>query len=163
MKTLCLAVSLLVLTLGCGPSEEDIRALVREELARSSAIEHVTDANVIGPYSPAIKVGNFLFVSGQIGLHPETMQLDGIEIENQSRRALDNLMAVLGKAGYDSSDVIQCTVFLKEINDFQKMNLIYGGYFDENRYPTRMTVEASDLPRNALIEISAIAYKRTGP
>ena len=163
MKTLCVGLSLSVCALGCGPSDEDVRTLVRDELARSSTVEHITEASVIGPYSPAIKAGSFLFVSGQIGIDPETMELVGIDIESQTRRALDNLMAVLGKAGYDSSDVIQCSVYLKEINDFQKMNLIYGGYFEENRYPTRTTVEISDLPRNALIEISAIAYKRTSP
>lgn len=163
MKTLCAAMSVLALILGCGPSEEDVQTIVRDELSRAAVVEHVTEANVIGPYSPAIKVGRFLFVSGQIGLDPETMQLEGIDIESQTRRALDNLMVVLAKAGYDSSDVIQCSVFLKEINDFQKMNLIYGGYFEENRYPTRTTVEVADLPRNALIEISAIAYKRTRP
>lgn len=163
MKTSCIVLSLSVCALGCGPSEEELRTMVRDELARSSTVQHVTQATVIGPYSPAIKAGSFLFVSGQIGINPETMQLDGIDIESQTRRALDNLMAVLGTAGYDSSDVIQCSVFLKEINDFQKMNLIYGGYFEENSYPTRTTVEVSDLPRNALIEISAIAYKRTRP
>jgi len=163
MKTLSVVLSVFALTLGCGPTEEDVRTIVRDELSRASSVEHITEANVIGPYAPAIKLGRFLFVSGQIGFHPETMQLDGIDIESQTRRALDNLMAVLGKAGYDSSDVIQCSVYLKEINDFQKMNLIYGGYFEENRYPTRTTVEISDLPRNALIEISAIAYKRTSP
>lgn len=159
MKSLWIFGSMLTFTLGCGPSNDDVRALVQAELARGSTVEHITDASLIGPYSPAIKVGSFLFVSGQIGLDPESMQLDGVDIESQTRRALDNLMAVLAKAGYDSSDVVQCTVFLKEINDYQKMNLIYGGYFEENRYPTRMAVEVSELPRNALVEISAIAFK----
>jgi 2-iminobutanoate/2-iminopropanoate deaminase len=163
MKTLWTPALLLTIVLGCGPSEDEVRSLVQAELARASAIEHITDANVIGPYSPAVAVGNFLFVSGQIGLDPETTQLAGIDIESQTRRALDNLMAVLAKAGCDSSDVVQCMVFLKDINDYQKMNLIYGGYFGENRYPARMAVEVSALPRNALVEISAIAYKRSTP
>jgi|WetSurSiteA1Bulk_404760.scaffolds.fasta_scaffold83168_2 reactive intermediate/imine deaminase len=160
MKKLWLFVMPLAVWFGCGPSEDEVRALVQAELARASTVEHITDASVIGPYSPATRVGRFLFVSGQIGMDPETMQLAGIDIESQTRRALDNLMVVLGKAGYDSSDVVQCTVFLKEINDYQKMNLIYGGYFAQDHYPARMAVEVSDLPRSALVEISAIAYKR---
>ena len=156
-------VPLAMTALGCGPSDDDVRALVRSELERSSAVEHITDASVIGPYSPAIKAGNFLFVSGQIGLDPGTMQLAGADIETQTRRSLDNMMTILAKAGYDSSHVIQCTVFLKDINDYQRMNLVYGGYFEDNRYPARMAVEVSDLPRNALVEVSAVAYKRSGP
>lgn len=163
MKTNWIAVPVLMVAIGCGPSEDEVRALVVAELSRTSTIHHVTDANVIGPYSPAVRAGDFVFVSGQIGLDPQTMQLDGIDIESQTRRALDNLMAVLKKSGCDSSDVVQCIVFLKEINDYQKMNLIYGGYFGQDHYPARMAVEVSDLPRSALVEISAVAYRRPSP
>jgi len=148
------------LTLGCGPSDDDVREVVRAELNRSASIAHITDADVIGPYSPAVTAGHFVFVSGQIGLEPATMQFAGEDIETQTRQALQNLMTVLEKAGCDSSDVVQCTVFLKNISDYQKMNLIYGGYFEAMRYPARMAVEVADLPRHALVEISAIAYKR---
>jgi 2-iminobutanoate/2-iminopropanoate deaminase len=144
---------------GCGKSEDDIRTIVQQELARAAERSFITDAQVIGPYSPAIRVGNFLFVSGQIGLKSTTGELAGTDIESQTRQALDNLMSILQKAGYDSSHVIQCTVFLKDINDFPKMNLIYGGYFEEGRYPTRTTVEVSNLPRQAKVEITAVAYK----
>jgi 2-iminobutanoate/2-iminopropanoate deaminase len=147
--------------LGCGRSEEELRRLVRDELAKQQTISYVTDAQVIGPYSPAVRVGKFLFVSGQIGLHPETAELVGDDIESQTRRALENLMSILSKAGYDSSHVIQCTVFLKDINDFPKMNLIYGGYFAEGKYPTRATVEVSNLPRKAKVEIAAVAWKQS--
>jgi len=70
-----------------------------------------------------------------------------------------NLMAVLGRAGFDSSDVVQCTVYLKDMKDFQKMNLIYGGFFGEDKYPARATIEVSNLSKDARVEISAIAYK----
>jgi len=154
---------LLTVTVGCGPSEDQVRSLVQAELARASTIEHITDADVIGPYSPAVTAGNFVFVSGQIGLQPESMQFAGDDIEAQTRQVMNNLMKVLAKTGCDSSDVVQCTVFLRDINDYQKMNLIYGGYFGQSSYPSRMAVEVTNLPRNALVEISAIAYKRSTP
>ncbi|HEX9613979.1 MAG TPA: Rid family detoxifying hydrolase [Bacteroidota bacterium] len=144
---------------GCSPSEDDIRALVRDELQKAAAKSIISEGSPIGPYSPAVKVGNFIFVSGQIGIDPETQALAGGEIMSQTRQALENLNAVLKKAGYDSSHVIQCTVFLKDVNDFQSMNLIYGGFFPEDSYPARTTVEVSNLPRNALVEIAAIAHK----
>ncbi len=146
---------------GCGPSDEELRTMVQQELTKAAEVTYITDAQVIGPYSPAVRAGNFLFVSGQLGLEPETMRLAGNDIESQTRQALMNLVGILGKAGYDSSHVIQCTVYMKDINDFQKMNLIYGGFFGEGTYPARATVEVSNLPRNAIIEIAAIAYKES--
>ena len=146
---------------GCGPSEDDVRTIVANELANASARSEVTNAEVIGPYSPAVRIGNLLFVSGQIGLDPATGQLAGPEIEAQTQQALRNLGSVLSGTGFDSSHVVQCTVYLKDMNDFQKMNLIYGGYFQEGHYPARTTVEVSNLPRNAIIEIAAIAFKST--
>jgi reactive intermediate/imine deaminase len=163
MKKSRLLFALIAVAVGCGPSQDEVRSIAQDELSRLSTVRHITDASVIGPYSPAIQVGNFLFVSGQLGLNPETMELEGIDIESQTRRALENILAILTEAGYDSSEVIQCMVFLKEIDDYQRMNLIYGGYFEQNRYPTRVTVEVSDLPRNALVEISAIACKGVTP
>ena len=146
---------------GCGPSEDDVKTIVANELANASARSEVTNAEVIGPYSPAVRIGNLLFVSGQIGLDPATGQLAGTEIEAQTQQALRNLGTVLSGAGFDSSHVVQCTVYLKDMNDFQRMNLIYGGYFQEGHYPARTTVEVSNLPRNAIIEIAAIAFKST--
>ncbi len=151
----CLAA---ILMIGC-QSQEDLRKMMREEIAKASTKTFYPSAEVIGPYSPAVQVGSMLFVSGQIGLNPQTGQFAGDDIESQTRQALVNLSAVLAKAGYDSSDVVQCSVYLKDIRDFQKMNLIYGGFFAEGRYPTRTTVEVSNLPRNAGVEISAIACK----
>ena len=150
---------LLTLFIGCGKSEEEIRTLVRDELSKAAERSYITDAKVIGPYSPAVRVGNFLFISGQISLDPITSELAGDDVESQTRQALNNLVSLLQKAGYDSSHVIQSTVFLKDINDFPKMNLIYGGYFVEGKYPTRSTVEVSNLPRKAKVEIAAIAFK----
>jgi len=120
---------------------------------------YYSDAQVIGPYTPAIKVGDFLYVSGQVAFKPGTTELAGDDIDVQSRQVLDNIRSILANAGYDMSDVIQCTVYLKDINDFTKMNQIYGTYFVQGRYPTRTTVEVANLPRKARIEITAVACK----
>jgi len=148
-----------ILFLGCQPSEQRIRDIVKGELASAMKRTAVTDANVIGPYSPAQKVGKLLFVSGQIALNQQTGVIENRDIEGETRQVLSNLMLILQKAGFDSSDVISTTVYLKDIADYPKMNNIYGGYFQEGNYPARATVQVAALPRDAHIEISAIAYK----
>ncbi len=141
---------------GCGPSEEDIHRIVRDELSHRSIVKPV---DVIGPYSPAVRIGNFLFLSGQIGLDQASGELRNENIEAETRQVLDNLNIVLHAAGMDSSHVVSATVYLKNMNDYPKMNLIYGGYFQDGNYPARVTVEVSNLPRQANIEIALIAYK----
>jgi 2-iminobutanoate/2-iminopropanoate deaminase len=120
---------------------------------------YFTDPNVIGPYTPAVKVGDMLFVSGQIAMKPGTTEFAGDDIESQVRQVLENIKTQLQKAGYEMTDVVQCTVYLRDMNDFAKMNQIYGSYFVQGRAPTRTTVEVSNLPRNAKIEITAVAHK----
>jgi len=144
---------------GCGPREEDVRRMVREEMGKTMQRQVISPVQVMGPYSPAVKVGNFLFVSGQIGLDQETGQLRNESIETETRQALDNLDRILRAAGYDSSDVVSATVYLKNMNDYPKMNLIYGGYFEENNYPARVAVEVSNLPKQANVEIALVAWK----
>ncbi|MBI4548502.1 MAG: hypothetical protein HY707_11000 [Ignavibacteriae bacterium] len=140
-------------------NERRIREIVREELTEAAKRSAITDAYTVGPYSPAQRVGNFLFVSGQIALNQHTGVLENKDIETETRQALDNLMMILRNAGYDSSDVIATTVYLKDIKDYTKMNTMYGGYFEEGNYPARATVQVAALPRDARVEISAIAYK----
>jgi 2-iminobutanoate/2-iminopropanoate deaminase len=154
-----LFIVLLISLVGCQPSEQRIRAIVKEEL--SSAMKHtaITDAYTVGPYSPAQRLGNFLFVSGQIALDQQTGTLKNTDIETETRQALENLMLVLRTSGFDSSDVVLTTVYLKDIADYPRMNNIYGGYFQDGNYPARTTVQVSALPREARVEISAIAYK----
>lgn len=147
-----------LLAVGCR-SEQDLRTMMQEEIAKASAVSFYPSDDVIGPYSPAVKAGPMLFVSGQIGVDPQTGKFAGEDIGSQTRQALTNLMGILTKAGYDSSNIVQCTVFLKDMKDFQNMNLIYGGFFVENNYPTRSTVEVSNLPKDARVEIAAIAFK----
>jgi 2-iminobutanoate/2-iminopropanoate deaminase len=120
---------------------------------------YYSDAQVIGPYTPAVKVGDFLYVSGQVAFKPGTTELAGDDIEVQTRQVFDNIKSILANAGYEMSEVVQCTVYLKDINDFTKMNQIYGIYFVQGRYPTRTTVEVSNLPRKARIEIATVACK----
>ncbi len=148
---------LLIGLLGCGPSESDVRRIIGEELNALYRHQAITGAETVGPYSPAVRAGDFLFVSGQIGLVPETGAFRGPDIESQTRQALLNLEAVLRQAGADSSHVVQCNVFLTDIRDFPKMNLIYGGFFPDDRYPARSTMEVRALPRQAVVEIAAIA------
>jgi 2-iminobutanoate/2-iminopropanoate deaminase len=160
MKRLwCTLVVVLACLSGCRPGEDDLRRIVREEMSRGVEKKIIKPVNVIGPYSPAVKVGNFLFVSGQIALDPQTgaLKTDNIEVETQ--QVLDNLRRVLTAAGYDSSHVVSATVYLKNMNDYQKMNAIYGGYFQEGNYPARVAIQIGDLPKQANVEISAIAWK----
>lgn len=159
MKQLALLLAMLVTVGGCGPSDSDIRRMVNEELSAAMKRTIVKPVEVVGPYSPAVRIGNFLFVSGQIGLDQETGMLRNDNIETETRQTLDNLMTILKTEGYDSSDVVSATVYLKNMNDYARMNLIYGGYFEEGNYPARVTVEVSNLPRQANVEIAIIAYK----
>jgi 2-iminobutanoate/2-iminopropanoate deaminase len=143
---------------GCGPSEDEVRAIAREEVARATT-EHFTTGTVIGPYSPAVQAGRLLFVSGQIGIDPATGQFRNESIEEETRQVLANVGAVLRQAGYDSSHVVNATVYLTDMGDYGRMNAVYGGFFPEGRYPARATVEVDDLPRDARVEIAVVAYK----
>lgn len=114
--------------------------------------------SAIGPYSQAIKVGDTLFLSGQIPLNPVTGQINTGSIEEQTRQVLENLKAVLAANNMSMDDVVSTTVFLKDLNDFSAMNAVYGGYFT-NKPPARATVQAARLPRDVSVEISATAIK----
>lgn len=111
----------------------------------------------VGPYSQATRGGGMVFVSGQLGLHPQTKQLaEGIEA--QTRQALDNLKAILASQALTLAHVVKCTVFLQHMSDFAAMNAIYATYFTEN-HPARSTIEVAKLPLGGLVEIEAIAVE----
>ena len=110
----------------------------------------------IGPYSQAIKAGDMVFCSGQIPLDPETGKLVEGEIGAQTARVMENLKAVLVSAGGDLSNIIKTTILLKDLEDFKKVNEVYGSYFSEP-FPARATFEVARLPMDSNIEIEAIA------
>ncbi|WP_054853451.1 RidA family protein [Vulcanisaeta distributa] len=112
----------------------------------------------IGPYSQAVQVGNFLFVSGQIPIDPSTGQLVKGGIKEQTERVLENIKAILEAAGYSLSNVAWVFVALKDLSKFSEFNEVYSRYFRESP-PARITVEVSNLPSGALVEISVIAVK----
>jgi 2-iminobutanoate/2-iminopropanoate deaminase len=120
------------------------------------AVQAEGSAPAIGPYSPALKVGNLLFLSGQIPLDPATGELVQGDIRVQTKRALDNIAALLKGAGADFSHVVKSTVFLVDLGEFAAMNEVYASYFSQP-YPTRSTVQVSRLPRDCRVEIEVLA------
>src|SRR6185312_12343943 len=110
----------------------------------------------IGPYSQAVRVGNFVFLSGQIPNDPATGQVLEGTIEKQTERVLENMKAVLRAAGLTFENVVKTTVFLRNLNDFTYMNEVYARYFSKTP-PARSTIQAARLPREVDIEIDAIA------
>ncbi|MEF9935272.1 MAG: RidA family protein [Clostridium sp.] len=113
----------------------------------------------IGPYSQAVKVGDMLFTSGQIPLDPATGELVNSNIEEATRRALDNLKAIVEAGGSSLDKVIKTTVFLKDMDDFVVVNGIYAEYFTVEM-PARSAVQVARLPKDSLIEIEAIALAK---
>lgn len=124
--------------------------IVKETISTENA------PGAIGPYSQAVKVGNFVFCSGQIPIDPATGEFVSEEVGEQTRQVLKNLSAVLEAAGSDLSNVVKTTVFLVDMDDFARMNEVYAEFFSENK-PARATVQAARLPRDTRVEIDCIA------
>lgn len=112
----------------------------------------------VGPYSQAVWAGDFLFCSGQIPLDPATGQMVSGGIEEQTQRVLENLAAILQSQGLSLANVIKTTVFLRDLGQFAAMNNVYARYFPNNP-PARSTVQVARLPRDAQIEMEAIAFR----
>jgi 2-iminobutanoate/2-iminopropanoate deaminase len=115
----------------------------------------------IGPYSQAVRAGSFVFCAGQVPLDPKTAQIVSEDIVEQTRRVLDSVTAILKAEHLTLANVVKTTVFLADFGDFQKMNEVYATYFTQNP-PARSTVGVSTLPRNARVEIEAIAFDDSG-
>ena len=113
----------------------------------------------IGPYSQANIFGDFVFTSGQVPLDPATGDMVGTTIEEQTRQVFKNMKAILETAGSSLDKVLKTTVFIKNMNDFEKMNEIYAEFFTEGSYPSRSAVEVARLPKDVLVEIETIAYR----
>lgn len=113
----------------------------------------------IGPYAQAVEVGTLLFLSGQIGLDPQSGQLVPGGVEAETRQTMDNLGAVLNAAGYTFADVVQTQVFLADLADYAAVNAIYASYFGDEAVPARAAVQVARLPRNARVEIMMTAAR----
>ncbi len=111
----------------------------------------------IGPYNQAVLAGNTLYTSGQIALDPKTMELVIDSIEQETEQVMQNLKAVLEAANMTFENVIKSTIFIMDMDDFAKINVVYGSYFNEKTAPARETVQVARLPKNGTIEISMIA------
>jgi 2-iminobutanoate/2-iminopropanoate deaminase len=112
----------------------------------------------IGPYSQAIQAGNLLFVSGQVAIEQSSGKILTANIQEETHQVMKNLKEILTAAGTDFSSVVKCTIFLKDMNNFPKVNEVYGSYF-VSQPPARETVEVSRLPKDVNVEISCIAVK----
>jgi 2-iminobutanoate/2-iminopropanoate deaminase len=127
----------------------------------SEAITSTEAPKAIGPYSPAVRAGQLLFISGQVPLDPATGAMVDGDVAAQTRRVLDNVGALLAAAGRSFAHVVRTTVFLADMNDFAAVNEVYGTYFSEP-YPARATVQVARLPKDACVEIDAIATYEVG-
>ncbi len=149
MKKLFL-ISLLIIFVACNTQTES--HIGKEVISSPDA------PAAIGPYSQAIKVGNTLYCSGQIAINPETDELVNESIEAETKQVLENLGAVLREAGMDYSDVVRATVFMSDMENYKRINEVYGQYFTDNP-PARVAVEVANLPKYVNVEISCIAVK----
>jgi len=111
----------------------------------------------IGPYSPALKVGNLIFISGQVPINPKTGKIVGGDIETQTKRILENLRAIMDFYSISLRNIAKTIIFLKDMNNFSKINKIYAQYFEE-KIPPCSCIEVSRLPREVDVEIEAIAF-----
>nr|WP_096478938.1 RidA family protein [Helicobacter pylori] len=112
----------------------------------------------IGPYSQAIATNNLVFISGQLGIDASTGEFKGADIHSQTTQSMENIKAILKEVGLGMDSVVKTTILLKSLDDFSVVNEIYGSYFKEP-YPARATFQVAKLPKDALVEIEAIAIK----
>jgi 2-iminobutanoate/2-iminopropanoate deaminase len=124
-----------------------------------SIVNTLAAPKAIGPYSQAVSCGAFVFTSGQLPLRPDANEIVGVDIKEQCRQVIENLRAILESCGSDLGSVLKTTVFIRDLKDFPAVNEVYAEYF-KGDYPARSTVEVSGLPKDARIEIEAIAAIR---
>lgn len=126
-------------------------------MMKKEAIVSGKAPEALGPYSQGIKIGDFIFLSGQLGIDPQTQKLVDGGVEAQARQIFQNIRAVLVEAGADLSHIVKATVFLKDMADFKKVNAVYAEQF-EKPYPARSALAVKELPLGADIEIETIAH-----
>jgi 2-iminobutanoate/2-iminopropanoate deaminase len=147
MKKILGAVLLIVVFTGCS-KESEVREIISSPNAPSA----------IGPYSQAVRVGDTLYLSGQLGLAPKTGKFAGQGFDAQARQALENQKAILETAGFSLNDVVQCQVFVTDMNNYPVFNTIYKEYFHKD-FPARAVLAVSRIPADGLIEIMMIAVR----
>jgi 2-iminobutanoate/2-iminopropanoate deaminase len=147
MKKIVATVFLMVVLVGCTH-----RSAVREIISSPDA------PAAIGPYSQAVRIGDRLYLSGQLGMNPETGKLAGQGFEAQARQALENQRAILETAGFSLNDVVQCQVFVTDMNHYPAFNAIYKEYFGGD-FPARAVLEVSRIPADGLVEIMMVAER----
>lgn len=113
----------------------------------------------VGPYNQAVLAGNTLYTSGQIAINPKTGELVTNTVEEETKQVMENLKIVLAEAGMTFENVVKTSIFIKNMNDFSKINSVYGKYFEAGNEPARETVEVGNLPKFVNVEISMIAVK----
>ncbi|HEV2127316.1 MAG TPA: RidA family protein [Thermomicrobiales bacterium] len=125
-------------------------------MASKAIVESNKAPSAIGPYSQAIRVGDMLYTSGVVPLDPETMEIVGTTIEEQTERVMESMKALLEDSGTDLGKVVKTTCFLDDLGNFAAFNEVYARYFGDSK-PARSTVEVAALPKAAMVEIEAIA------
>ena len=113
----------------------------------------------VGPYNQSILAGDTLYISGQIAINPASGELINGSIEEETHQVMKNLEAILNNAGLSFEDIVKCSVFVKNMQNYGRINAVYGSYFNEETAPARELVEVSALPKYVNVEVSAIAYK----
>ena len=134
-----------------------LKITIMQSKIKKTIIETDDAPTAIGAYNQGVIVGNLLFISGQIAIDPSTGYMVTNNIKMETKRVMKNIKAILKKAGCTFEEVVKCSVFVKDISQFQAINKVYAKYFDAKTAPAREFVEVSKLPRNVNIEISAIA------
>ncbi len=119
------------------------------------AIEPENAPKALGPYSPAVKLGDFVYLSGQIPLDPKTGEIVGSTIEEQTHQVMKNIQAVLADMGLGLHHIVKTTIFMSDLANFDKLNEVYGSYLEEP-YPARSCVQVARLPKDVLVEIECI-------
>ena len=147
-KRLIVVISLSVLILGCAQQSPPEKTIISTDQAPEA----------IGPYSQAVQVGDRLYLSGQIGIAPGGSDLVDGGLEAEARQALENHTRILDAAGFSLDDVVQCQVFLRDMDQYSAFNEIYSEYFGDE-YPARAVVEAARIPKDAAVEIMLVAEK----
>lgn len=115
--------------------------------------------SAIGPYSQGVEIPQLIFTSGQLGIDPDTNDFVSSDITQQARQVFKNIEAILLEAGSSLDNIVKTTCFIKDMNDFAKVNEVYNEFLNKDNYPARSAIEVSRLPKDALVEIEAIAIK----